>query len=411
MPTSGPDPAADLFSAVKKGNVSAVRELLAQGVDPNSRDRGNETPLMAAARDGNLEIFGLLQQAGADLAARAKDKNLTLFHAAACPHGNEAVSLEMLQRLIQALGSGADKNALSLGLVLSCADRSTDHVRALLRSGADPNFTNSDKEFPLLVAVWENRPETAVALLEGGANPNATVPPGKTFSFTENIPRRYWHRPIIELTQGKRLRKVVEFLSKAGASPSPRGPVSDVVTSWERIEAWLRTHAPQWTPLHPGATEQQLAEAQAKLNLTFPSDLRACYAKHNGSQDFFPGIDTSRYLMPLSEIAQHWEMLARNLDAGEFAGIAIKADIGIAPVFWHKSWVPLISNGGGNCHCLDLAPSAGGEIGQILSFNHENGERWLIAASLRTWLSDLADELETGQLHFAEGQGFVNAPN
>jgi cell wall assembly regulator SMI1 len=50
------------------------------------------------------------------------------------------------------------------------------------------------------------------------------------------------------------------------------------------------------------------------------------------------------------------------------------SNIGIAPAFWHKGWIPFASNGAGDYYCLDLAPVEEGDIGQIISFNHENGE-------------------------------------
>jgi cell wall assembly regulator SMI1 len=112
--------------------------------------------------------------------------------------------------------------------------------------------------------------------------------------------------------------------------------------------------------------------------------------------------------MPLSEVVAHWKMLGENLDRNEFAGIDVTADIGLAPGFWHKGWIPFISNGGGDYYCLDLAPGEEGAIGQIVSFNHEIGERWLVAPSLRMWLSDLVQELQAVRFSYEKGKGLVN---
>ena len=408
MSTSGPEVVKELFKAVKGGDISKVRELLSQGINPNERNSSDETALMAAAEKGNLEIFDLLQQAGGDLGARAKNGSTVLFRAARCLHGNESAGLEMLQGVITAVGIGANQEAFNRVLVLCSADRSPDYLRALVRFGADPNYRRENGEYALLSAVWQNRPEVVSVLLAAGADPNATVPRGKTLSWMENIPRRYWGRPLADLAIGKRLRQIVELLSKAGATPTPPSAVEEITTSWEGIDRWLQMHAPQWSPLYPGATERQIAETQAILNVTFPPDLHTCYEIHNGSESFFPAVDTSRYLMPLSEVVAHWKMLGENLDRNEFAGIEVIADIGIAPVFWHKGWIPFISNGGGDYFCLDLAPGEEGVIGQIVSFNHETGERWLVAPSLRTWLWDLVQELQAGRLRYEEGEGLVS---
>src|ERR1700722_1230914 len=205
MSTSNPEDLKKLFAAVKNGDVAAARDLLSRDVDPNGRNAQNETPLMLAAPKGNLEIFDLLQTAGADLGARTKDGNLVLFRAAICRHGNEAVALEMLQRIVNAVGIGPDRDRLSFVLVRCSADRSPDYLRALVRYGADPNYSTGEGESALLTAVWENRPEAVDALLAAGANPNATVPRGRSLSWLENIPRRYWDQPLIDLAAGKRL--------------------------------------------------------------------------------------------------------------------------------------------------------------------------------------------------------------
>lgn len=408
MSASSPEAVAKFFKSVKERGVAGVRELLSQGIDPNCSNKQGETPIMAAALTDNLELFDLLQQAGADLGARTKDGNLTLFRAARCKHGNEAVGLSMVQRVINSAGLGPDQQKFSSALVLCAADRSPDYLGTLVRLGADPNYRTDDGACALLRAIWENRPDAVAALLEAGADPNSAVPPGKVFSWLESIPRRYWERPLLDLADGKRLREIAELLAKAGGRAKSRNPVEDVATSWEKIERWLRTRAPSWNPLQPGAANLQIDEAQTRLNLSFLEDLRISYGRHDGSQDFFPGVDTNRYLMPLSEVVQHAKMLGENLDGNEFAGIEIRADIGISPVFWHKAWIPFVSNGGGDYYCVDLAPSEKGEIGQILAFHHENGERWLVAPSLRTWLSELAEELQNGRLRYEEGKGLVS---
>ena len=60
MSTASPEVVKELFKAVKGGDISKVRELLSQGINPNERNSSDETALMAAAEKGNLEIFDLL---------------------------------------------------------------------------------------------------------------------------------------------------------------------------------------------------------------------------------------------------------------------------------------------------------------------------------------------------------------
>lgn len=62
-----------LHSAVAGRHAAVVRRLLVAGADPNVQQQGGWTPLMAAARHGDLEILELLLEAGADPATRADD--------------------------------------------------------------------------------------------------------------------------------------------------------------------------------------------------------------------------------------------------------------------------------------------------------------------------------------------------
>ena len=58
-----------LHRLIKKGDVIAVRELLASGVDANLRNRCGWTPLMLAASEGHTPIVSLLLSEGADVQA------------------------------------------------------------------------------------------------------------------------------------------------------------------------------------------------------------------------------------------------------------------------------------------------------------------------------------------------------
>ena len=48
--------------AAANGHVAVVKALLAEGADPSAADKDGNTALMAAAREGHLEVFALIQQ-------------------------------------------------------------------------------------------------------------------------------------------------------------------------------------------------------------------------------------------------------------------------------------------------------------------------------------------------------------
>jgi ankyrin repeat protein len=62
-----------IHSAASVGDVEAVRALLEAGADPNVRQGGGYTPLLAAAHSDNAELAALLLAHGADPALAADD--------------------------------------------------------------------------------------------------------------------------------------------------------------------------------------------------------------------------------------------------------------------------------------------------------------------------------------------------
>jgi cell wall assembly regulator SMI1 len=53
--------------------------------------------------------------------------------------------------------------------------------------------------------------------------------------------------------------------------------------------------------------------------------------------------------------------------------------------------VPFASNGGGDSMCLDMAPTARGTGGQVISMNHETGVRQRLAPSFAEFLNRLVE--------------------
>jgi len=154
-----------------------VELLLGAGADPNARLRGGETPLMTAARTGNLGPVRALLARGADVNARERRGQTSLMWASAEGHA------EVVRALLRA---GADFRApLPTGftpLFFAVREGRTDVVRMLLAAGVDVNEAMQPKKSsggapsrgttPLVLAVENGHFELAVALLEAGADPN-----------------------------------------------------------------------------------------------------------------------------------------------------------------------------------------------------------------------------------------------
>ena len=188
---------------------------------------------------------------------------------------------------------------------------------------------------------------------------------------------------------------------------------------WSRIETFLQQNSPQiYIGLAPGATEAEIAETEARCGFPFPADVRQSYLRHNGQrppgpQDLNMGaggefIPCYFGLLSMPAVADEWqdnidtiEDIKDDMPGGE------GADFGVKAVFLDPAWVPFAKDIGGNQICLDFDPAPGGNIGQIVEFDHEAEGQRCLAPSFRAWMEMIAGDLETGRLVWnAELQGY-----
>jgi uncharacterized protein len=144
-PTKSDDLDALLCRAAFVCDFVQVRELLAQGANPNVRDEDMRTPLHQAVLGSSVGLVGLLIEAGADL--NAKDsQGFTPLHFAAQEY------LPEIARIL--VGKGADVDARDEDgnsplwrAVFSSAGRD-EVARFLLESGARDDLANHEGVTP-----------------------------------------------------------------------------------------------------------------------------------------------------------------------------------------------------------------------------------------------------------------------
>ena len=155
-------------------------------------DAGGFTPLLFAARHGDIESARALLAAGADVNDRSADGNSALVVAAMSGHENLAGFL---------LAQGADPDAAGAGytaLHAAVLRSQPDLLRALLAAGADPDaplvrgtpvprwtyqfvFTLREKgATPFTLAAKYLEPDLVRALAEAGADPLIPMEDGST---------------------------------------------------------------------------------------------------------------------------------------------------------------------------------------------------------------------------------------
>ena len=72
-----------LFKAIADNNITKLTKLLSEGVDVNAKNRYRQTPLIAAAPHGSLEVIKLLILHGANIHSRDFFHNTPLYNASA----------------------------------------------------------------------------------------------------------------------------------------------------------------------------------------------------------------------------------------------------------------------------------------------------------------------------------------
>ena len=162
------DSCKELLKAVKGNDIAKVRELI-QTVDPDCIFRGDgepRSPLVSAARAGDLEIGKLLIRAGADVEFHAQGDETPLMAASA--NGN----LDFVKYLV-ANGAEVNKELIGDGTALLVASRKghVETVKFLISQGADVNGQVESDGTPLINSVRSGHYEVTKVLLENGADP------------------------------------------------------------------------------------------------------------------------------------------------------------------------------------------------------------------------------------------------
>ena len=196
---------ADLFDAIRSGDLAAVQQALADGVTPNAtrdyqtvvdRDQyqGTESALMLALTQGDSAIVAALLAAGArpdaqalpeaarlgrvDLAELLVDAGLDPNASGALASAAMSGRADMIRWLV---AHGVDVTERGPE-ALHCAANAgrVEATRVLLALGVPIEARTSYGWTPLHLAAYNGDVETVRALLDAGADPGADDGTGKT---------------------------------------------------------------------------------------------------------------------------------------------------------------------------------------------------------------------------------------
>ena len=187
--------------------------------------------------------------------------------------------------------------------------------------------------------------------------------------------------------------------------------------AWKRIEHWLSANAPEiLSSLNDPATPEALWKLADAVGQSLPEEMSTVYRVHDGQDDesgaggLLPNGydygDMAHGLAELERFISDHEMMTKLIEMGDFSDIQKQPNPAIKTAPWNKLWIPIANDGGGDYHCIDLDPGSDGMRGQVITVG-ESETQTVVASSLSDWLSQIADEMEAGQLKVNEDYGLV----
>ncbi|MEM9692850.1 MAG: SMI1/KNR4 family protein [Myxococcota bacterium] len=218
-----------------------------------------------------------------------------------------------------------------------------------------------------------------------------------------------------ELDRGSGDRAVLRALLAAAHESrldrqSPSGQT--VRAAWARLERWLNeNHLQRTTMLAPGTGGDELAALETAIGQPLPNQLTASLLQHDGESDDSVGLFYGYELLSVEGMLRAWRTWQDVVAGSAEHEPPIDPVDGLVAKHWHRGWIPLAGDGGGNFFCVDGDPGPGGKRGQVFFLDHETGPQAIEAPSLAAWLDGFAARLEAGEMHIWRGGALSDEPD
>ena len=285
-----------LMAAARAGSLVAVDALLARGADVNAaeRERG-QTALMWAAAQRHAEVVRLLARHGGDLHARTRvwdqlentagntntSGNFRMNHGGSTPllFAARSGDVATARALVEAGADVDDTAAAGTSALVIAAHSGQGPVGIyLLEQGADPNTADAGYT-ALHAAILRGQVDLAAALLDHGADPNAIVEhgtPGRRYSADYSIRHQAVGANAFWLAARYGEPEILRALAERGADPNVTPgsgvPALKAAMGVPQISAEDRRNRVGAPELDP-ADEEQLVLVLARIILDLGVDV------------------------------------------------------------------------------------------------------------------------------------------
>ena len=167
-----------LHYAVNGGcSIEVLTVIVGNGADVNATNNKNESALLLASQEGNLDTINILLESRADPNITSAEGNTWLHYAV-----DGRCSKEVFQAIID---HGADVNSRNkdnvTALMVACKKRNSDAINVLLNAGANPRLADTNGDTCMHHAVVGScSKDTLQAIINHGGGINAVNNDGAT---------------------------------------------------------------------------------------------------------------------------------------------------------------------------------------------------------------------------------------
>ena len=215
---------SEIASAAEKGDLAAVRSLIAKKADVNAPQPDGATALHWAVYRNNTEMTDALLRAGAKAQVTNKNGISPLYMAAL--YGNPIIVNSLIKGGADAKSKGPSGETM---LMLAARNGNPDAIKALIAAGADVNAKEPLRGTTALMwAVEQKHPAAVKALLDGDADFAAR-------SGNAGNPRNYLSTSFAGSNAGAQTAKM-RLCVAAGGGPSVEEQIRTGSTSLNNAE-------------------------------------------------------------------------------------------------------------------------------------------------------------------------------